>query len=182
MNVPTDRIEPFAFFLNQIGLCADAEDLYFMALMGALSVPDICGALESQDGKATGAKYMAWFDIWVAPKYFVGSGVDRVPSLTGRQCYGLRCAALHQGRLENDRPGDVRVIFREPGNGVVMHNNLLNDYLNIDVREFTHDVIGGALDWFQTVRNEEIFQRNFEQSMQRYPNGYGPIQGVPVIA
>ena len=43
---------------------------YYLALYASLTLPDICGAMESDDGQATGAKYIAWFDKYVAQKYF----------------------------------------------------------------------------------------------------------------
>jgi hypothetical protein len=74
--------------------CAVGANLYYVALLAALSLPDICGAMESDDGEATGQRYIAWFNRWVAPKYTVRGA----PSLTGEVCYYYRCSALHQGR------------------------------------------------------------------------------------
>ena len=53
--------------------------LYYIALIASLSIPDICGAIESTDGKATRKKYQEWFDKYVAPKY--------CGMLTGEDCY-----------------------------------------------------------------------------------------------
>lgn len=41
---------PFVNFLNQIGLAADNKEIYFVSLLAALSLPDICAALESENG------------------------------------------------------------------------------------------------------------------------------------
>ena len=54
MEMRTDQMDRFHHFINQIGLCADYDELYFVALMAALALPDICGALESETGVATG--------------------------------------------------------------------------------------------------------------------------------
>ncbi len=35
---------------------------YYLALYASLTVPDICGAMESDDGQATKSKYIAWFE------------------------------------------------------------------------------------------------------------------------
>ena len=45
--------------IRQIRL-ASTHGLYYLALLGALSLPDICGALASDNGKATGPKYKDW--------------------------------------------------------------------------------------------------------------------------
>lgn len=47
--------------LNQMK-SANGAGLYYVALFSALAIPDICGALESQDGTANGQRYRAWFD------------------------------------------------------------------------------------------------------------------------
>lgn len=170
---------PFFHLVNQVGLTADNPNLYFIALMSALSLPDICGALESDDGRASGARYKAWFDQWVAYKYQVRGE----PSLTGHDCYMLRCAALHQGRLSHDNAVIKRIIFIEPGAGqYTFHNNMMNGCLNIDVQVFCSDMIGSVCDWFESVVGTNPFEKNHAQSMQRYPLGFGPIHGAPVIA
>src|SRR5438874_2642451 len=46
-------------FFQQIAAAAD-HSLYFLALAGALMIPDICGALGSEDGIAHGHLYKAW--------------------------------------------------------------------------------------------------------------------------
>jgi len=159
---------------------AAAANLYYVALLAALSLPDICGAMESDDGEATRPKYIAWFDRWVAPSYTVGGA----PSLTGEVCYYYRCSALHQGRAAHPRMGYSRVLFVEPGATTnVFHNNILNDALNIDLRLFVRDLLAGALAWLQQVECSANYQRNYALFMQRYPNGLAPyIVGIPVIA
>jgi len=178
-SVPTHQLHPFEQFVNQIGLVADAKDMYFVALLSALALPDICGALGSPDGLATGAKYKAWFQQWVSPKYQIAGAT----SLSGHDCYMLRCASVHQGRLAHPNSKFEGVIFVEPGaSNVVLHNNLLNGYLNIDVLQFAIDIIQSSLEWFDSVRGTNPFEGNFVNSMRWHPTGFGPIHGVPVIA
>ncbi len=66
---------------------ASAAGLYYLALFGALTLPDICGALAASDGKATKSKYITWLR-------------SNVPEEAGDAdlIYGLRCSLLHQGR------------------------------------------------------------------------------------
>lgn len=165
--------------LNQIRAANDAG-LYYVALFSALAVPDICGALESQDGTANGQRYKAWFDHWVAPKYSFFGGT----SLTGEVCYYYRCAALHQGCAIHPKMQYSRIIFVEPGNrGIMLHNNVMNDALNIDVGRFCEDVISSCESWLAAVAADHTVQQNLANSMQRYPQGLTPyIAGIPVIA
>jgi hypothetical protein len=152
------------------------RDLYYVALMAALAIPDICGAMQSGDGQATGERYRAWFERYVGPRY--------VGTLTGADCWSFRCSLLHQGSTQHPDSSYSRVIFVEPSaTGNVFHNNILNDALNLDVRIFCRDVLEGAHRWLADYEHTDTYRRNFERFMHRYPNGLAPyIVGVPVFA
>ena len=170
--------------LDQIDKAAASGD-YFLALFGALTIPSICGALESANGEDDKPKYIAWFDKWVAKKYVVGP--NRQPSFSGEQCYSFRCAMLHQGRAQHKGLGYTRVLFLEPTvamrRGLVLHNNILNDALNLDVRSFCGDLVGSAREWLATVAGTEPFETNLKSTVRRYPSGILPyIGGAPVIS
>src|SRR5688572_25497386 len=97
-------------------------------------VPDMCGAMGSPDGRTSPDRYVDWFDQHVAPAY--GGFV------TGQDCYGLRCSMLHQARFEPHKGSYSRVLFIEPGtSGILMHNNIMGDALNIDVQRFVVDML-----------------------------------------
>jgi hypothetical protein len=164
--------------LSQIQLAINGH-AYYLALYASLTVPDICGAMESENGHATKHKYIAWFDRDVAPKYFACGQA----TLTGEACYFYRCALLHQGRAQHPNLGFSRILFVEPGVSTnVFHNNVLNDALNIDVSIFCSDILQGAEHWLHIAEITENYKKNFHLFMQRYPNGLPPyIVGVPVI-
>jgi hypothetical protein len=151
---------------------------FFVALIASLAVPDICGAMESPNGKASPAAYMSWFDSWVSSAYITNG----TPLIDGTTCYYYRCAALHQARAQHPKLGYSRIIFIEPGHGLVMHRNVLNDVLNIDVRIFCSDITHGARQWLDQRGLHSLVRKNLSESMQRYPNGLPPfIVGIPVI-
>jgi len=150
-------------------------NLYYLSLFVALSLPDICGAIDSKNGEATSKKYKEWFDEYIASKY---SGF-----LTGEDCYRFRCSLLHQGSSQHPKSAYSRVLFVEPiGTTNVFHNNVMNDALNIDVRIFCNDMIEGAKKWLQKVEKTDLYKENYNKFMKRHPNGLKPfIVGVPVI-
>lgn len=150
-------------------------NLYYLSLIAALSVPDMCAALSSRDGKTTGPKYALWFDQNVAPKY---NG-----NLDGQTCYQFRCSLLHEGSTQHPRSPYSRVLFLEPyQNTNIFHNCLIQDALNIDVRFFCRDIVASASDWLAVNESSPIFKANFPKFIQRYPNGIHPyIVGTPVI-
>ena len=160
--------------LTQIESGLEAS-LYYISLFAALTIPDICGAISSQDGESTRQKYADWFDEYVAEKY---NGF-----LSGENCYRFRCSLLHQGSSQNPKNKYVRVLFIEPtATTGTFHNNIINDALNIDVRIFCSDIVRGARVWLEKAKDTELYKINYDKFMRRYPNGLKPyIVGVPVI-
>ncbi|KKT35303.1 MAG: hypothetical protein UW24_C0011G0006 [Parcubacteria group bacterium GW2011_GWA2_44_12] len=162
-------------FLTQIEKGLDAN-LYLLSLFSALAIPDICGAMSSENGEASAEKYKTWFDKYVATEYN--------NFLNGNDCYYFRCSLLHQGSTQHNESNYKRVLFVEPSATTnVFHNNRINGALNIDVRIFCKDLIDGAKKWLEENENTDLYKQNFDKFMRRYPNGLPPyIVGVPVIS
>ncbi|MGO9964937.1 MAG: hypothetical protein ACLPUG_16115 [Acidimicrobiales bacterium] len=170
-------------FLGQLEAAASDSRLYYVALLGALVIPDICGALESQNGLASGLRYKRWFDTHVAPLHV--NVRTHQPFLNGESCYRFRCSFLHQGRTRRTGQGYTRIVFIEPGvqSPVHAHMNILNDALNIDVQDFCLEMVGSARRWLAGVIGTEPYQTNMNNFVRRYPTGLSPyIAGVPVIS
>ncbi|WP_218668306.1 hypothetical protein [Sediminibacillus massiliensis] len=74
-----------------------------------------------------------------------------------------------------------KILFVEPDHGMVMHNNEINDVLNIDVEIFCKDLIKAASEWYKKAKNTDNFKKNYEKTFKRYPDGLAPyIVGIPV--
>lgn len=148
--------------------------LYYAALMLALSLPDICGALGSENGRSSGAKTRRWLEEW---------GFSAVAS----SIYGLRCSLLHQGSAFPD-DGSERVIFIEPnplnfGMDHLVVETRAGAALFVDVPSFVEDVAVGVERWLGRHGSSSTVQRNLLRFAHRRPNGLPPfIDGVPVIA
>jgi hypothetical protein len=70
--------------LAEIEKALDAG-LYYLAVMLAVAIPDICGALESKDGRSGPVQYKAWYDAHLA---------NRIYDLTADDCYSLGVASF----------------------------------------------------------------------------------------
>lgn len=162
-------------FLAQIKKGLD-ENLYFLSLFSTLAIPDLCGAMGSENGEARPGKYKTWFNKYVAFKY---NG-----SLSGDDCYFFRCSLLHQGSSQHPKNTYKRVLFIEPSaTKPILHNNIMNDALNIDVRIFCIDIVTGAEKWLSENEKTKLYKKNYDKFMRRYPNGLSPyIDGLPVIS
>lgn len=150
---------------------------FYLALFASLTMPDICGAMGSKNGEAKGELYKDWFDKYVAHKYR--------GNLDGSNCYAFRCSALHQGRTEHKDLGYSRILFLDPtsSSGIVLHNNVLEDALNIDVRQFCQDIVDGVRSWLDDMVGDENFNKHYPHFLQRYKGGLSPyITGVDVFS
>jgi len=159
--------------LDQIRLALN-QNLYYVALWTCLTLPDICGAIDSTNGQADPGKYARWYDKWVA---------RNCPSFTGQDCYYFRCTMLHQGRMMIPRGTYSRVFFLEPGaTSNIFHCNVFNNALNIDLRIFCEAMIDGAERWLKSVVGTPLFTQNYNSFVRRYPTGIPPyVVGTPVI-
>ena len=82
------------------------NDCYIVALMGALTLPDICGKSAYPELKV-GAWYTKWCDTYVYPARTdidksVGNVDCGITNVNGQIIYSLRCSLLHQGSSDID--------------------------------------------------------------------------------
>lgn len=161
---------------------AVGAELYYLALMSALAIPDIAGALETKDGEASGKHFAAWYEKWVHPILLKSRG--RINPLSGQLCYGFRCALLHQGRSQRQKDQYSNIMFIEPGHpNYGLHYCLISgDALLIQLDEFVEEVLRGCEAWLEYIEGTETFENNYRLFARRHPQGLAPyIVGVPVI-
>lgn len=137
---------------------------YLMSLNTALIIPDVCAALQSQNGKTNGKKYAAWFNEYLGDEYG--------PLVTGEDIYKIRCAVLHQGKLNNDNFLNYdRIAFQLPDkNNNVFHRNVSGGFLNLHINVFIRDLIAGYKEWAIATEGDENVKRNYEQAIKMYTN------------
>jgi hypothetical protein len=154
--------------------------LYYLAVVMAVTMPDICAALEAANGRTSGDKYKAWYNAHLAPLY---------PRLTDDDCYSLRCGVVHQGRFGHPGMQYDRIIFTLPDpRGNIFSGNVFGGggnppTLNLDAEAFCRDVIAAVRAWFAAKQADANVVANLPNLVQFRPNGMAPfIGGVPVIA
>lgn len=161
------------FLLREIEQALDAG-LYFIALQSSLTLPDICAALISPNGRTNREKYIKWYDTYAKEaSSFAISGTD---------CYCFRCSCVHQGSTQHSDSSYSRIVFIAPNSYIMGHNNIINGALNIDINVFCRNIISSVRKWVSQVKDNPIFTANYPNLLQWYPNGFFPyIVGVPVI-
>ncbi len=173
--------------LRQIEMAIDGN-LYYIALFTSLSLPDLCSAIDSQNGESTGKKYVQWYDKWVRPqiveviKQFIPDVADP-PDFFGENCYHFRCSLLHQGTSQHPKLGYDRILFVAPGKmkGFIHHSKSNGAYL-IDVNLFCTEIVLGVRHWLNAVGQTQLFKKNYNKFVRLYPQGLSPYIGnIPVV-
>lgn len=131
------------------------------ALALSLTLPDICGKIDNP-GEKSKARYIPWFDTYVAPQITKNYGalIDESGTpralLSGSNCYGLRCAYLHEGSAELSGQVAQEAVksFRfvvSPGTSLLHFNrDIEKSQLQVDVRQFCKDILSGVTSWLAT--------------------------------
>ncbi len=142
---------------------AVATGNWYAALSLALTMPDICGRLENPTARSQ-ARFVAWFDKFLLKRYQapVGASGKLHTFLCGYDCYALRCAFLHQGEfgIDDQRAQQAleRFHFTAPRPGLFVHNNQVNNTLQLQVDAFCSDVCGAVEEWLTAVKGDADVQ------------------------
>lgn len=152
--------------LTEIEKCIEIG-LYQTALGMTLSIPDICAALESNNGEASGDKYRKWFDTYVTEE--VGISSD--------DCYYFRCSFLHQRSTFHKKSSYSRIVFAEPTSSNTFHSIDLMGTFVIDLKTFCYEIINAARRWLDAVENDPNFIKNKINSFKKQDNGLLPLVG-----
>ncbi len=93
MLAPGQLATAFGVYWREMERCRQAK-AYWALLHVTVCLPDICAALESDDGEATGSRYISWSDIYLPDSLLLGA-----------ERYRMRCKVLHQGRAALEQAG-----------------------------------------------------------------------------
>lgn len=165
-EVPANMVGLLTMVL-QMNQALDAG-LYMPAMVVALTLPDIMGALESEDGRATGPKYQAWL-----------SRNANYRSEDALRIWEIRCSLLHQGRANK---GEVEVAFTVPGTAQI-HNlsTVSHDGVKIgwySIEEFVRQMSTAVIAWLKQFGATKQAQRNLERFARLRPEGVSVVSGT----
>jgi hypothetical protein len=172
--------------LKQVNVAMD-YGLYYLAVAIALTLPDICAALESADGTAKPDRYKNWYREWLQPRY---------PMLEPNDVYVLRSGINHRGQSE---PHGIqptlnfdKVVFVIPhlsrtNSATDLHcriEGVTGDRtLSLDAAFFCQDVLQSVHQWYAKKATDPNVVANMPKVLTFRPDGFPPhFVGVPVIA
>jgi hypothetical protein len=148
-------------------------NLFTLSLQGCLVLVDICGALESSDGRSTGLRFKQWFETNVVP-----SGTFVTPE----DAWLLRCGMLHQGRSSSSAYKSI--VFSLPdGRNNTFHNLVFREILNVDLGHFIEEVLGAASVWWASNQAIGPVAGNAVMLVRIRNDGMSPVimPGVPYL-
>ena len=153
-----DLNRAFETYWNEMHQCRTAK-AYWALLHVTVCIPDICAALESQNGEATPASYKAWCGQYL---------ID--PLLSASERYRIRCKILHQGRATTDQPSRYTAFaFGQPSEtGEVDHKRVIETVLHLDVGELAREMKSAVEEWIRTIeeRSSSAAAMNVERNLQ----------------
>ena len=144
---------------------AGAGGQYFAALLIALTLPDMCGALASENGRASRSKYRAW----LVANLHVSD--DHAQSI-----YDFRCSPLHQGSAHPQSGRGSVTAFIEPTPSSPQLHNLTTDVNGervgwMSVPMFVEDIAVAVDRWFARYGDTSTVQRNLGRFVKASSGG-----------
>lgn len=144
-------------FVKALELSLTSKNWYSVLFI-SLTLPDICGKVDYPDA---GSKHRTinWFKKYIEPTYTITSHGSDVIFLSGTDFYALRCALLHEGQddISTQRAREVldKFKFVQPlHHGIYIHNNMLNNTLQLQVDQFGKDVLYAVKEWLKDIEND----------------------------
>ncbi|WP_344698905.1 hypothetical protein [Sphingomonas limnosediminicola] len=153
---------------------AITNGLPYLAMMQALAVPDICGALMASDGRATRSAYLAWYGEYMWGNFIL---------LSPEQCYSLRCGFVHQSRSDLAGGHFKRIAFHCHFWGAMDSMPMVDmgDTLYISVEQFCAHLNNAAHRWFATVAFDPTVLEN-AQSLLKPKRSLNAMMGSFVLS
>ncbi len=152
-------------FSNSIRESLNTEN-WHAALMMALTMPDICGLIETPEENSK-TRSVNWLKRWIEPLYTHRIGHDAHVHVFfhAEDCYALRCSFIHEGSsmIEQQRARKVLDDFHfivPPSRGGIKHCNQKNSYLQLQVDIFCNQIADKVDEWAESIAgNPEIEAR-----------------------
>ena len=145
---------------------------WYAALFIALSMPDICGAIENPHAGSK-ARYIKWFNEYLKPIYAPETMPEQY-RFSGADCYSCRCACLHSGMNLENKNRTRKYIFTPPvGRGGIMHGNINGSVLQLQIDIFCGEVADLVDKWYQDHLGNPVIQQRISELMRiHWPYGH----------
>ena len=125
------------------------NELYFIALSSALTLPDICGKAAYSTERSSRKRYILWYDQEIGKYEKNPEDKKDMPYLSGEVIYSLRCSLLHEGNpnmtndsLRTNQPIDhfSLVVEKAKSFDIYLDASKITTLGNVQIREYRMNV------------------------------------------
>jgi len=134
---------------------------YYAAILLALTLPDVCSALESANGASTPETYKNWYEKWLGPQY---------PTVTGADIYFLRCSVAHQAAFNHPAMQVKKVYFTLPTGLLIYDQNEDEHGLQLDLIRFCKSMAEAVDRWYSAKGNTPEVEKNIKRMFRFLPD------------
>jgi hypothetical protein len=155
------------------------HSLYYLAIVMALTLPDVCSALENPKGLTNGGMYRRW-----CKKHLK----SRFPHMSPNSLQDLRNGVIHSGQtgIANQQYGRVIFTVPHPSGNRILNSSIdmgSSGVLQLDATDFCQGMVEAVRDWYEQVKADVNVKANLPNLVRLRPSGFPPhIVGFPVIA
>lgn len=165
MNNRLNRSGNLRHFIDAARRAAE-DDNWFAAIALALTLPDICGAVDDPGKGRSAARFIAWWDERMAWRFVVRPDADEQPQwepftyLPGADAFALRCAYLHSGTDNTAGPktNHERIRFLGPPNASGFGYSETDQILYLGLEPFVEWVCLAVEDWLADRASDPVAQ------------------------
>lgn len=151
--------------------------LYTVSIMSALALVDICGALNSNNGRATSDHFKAWWEANLPADVTVLDGVD---------AWELRNGLLHQGHLRGKTYKYLGIALPRP-DGPIIIDSLFREteddpgVLVLNSEQFVTAILDAVSAWWEANRSRDPVAGNAQKLARVRTRGMRPIGDIPML-
>jgi len=164
------------------------QENWYSGLTLALTLPDICGKLESPNSSSS-KRYIKWFDQYLGEKYSAEIQGKKTVFITGRDAYALRCSYLHggEGDISAQKVQELleEFLFMAPifRNGEFTGSNCIkiNNKLQLRVDLFCLDICNATDRWTENHKGNKRLLKAASKMLEVHDDGITLYNGGIII-
>lgn len=154
-------------FINAIRTSVKNEN-WLAAVFMALTMPDICSAVQNPFNRKVGIRYTEWYDRYFKGVYKVG-----LVTFTAQDCYQFRCRCLHEGiaRKKDDEHFNLTPPIK--GLPIEIHLNDINGVIQLQIDIFCEDMCRAVESWVKAMEPYPAVRERMKELIEiKFPPGF----------
>ncbi|OBW43477.1 hypothetical protein AB670_00006 [Chryseobacterium sp. MOF25P] len=153
------------------------NDNHYAALTVALTLPDICGKLESPMKKSS-VRFIEWFDRYLKENFQSNQQGELNIFLTANDCYALRCSFLHEANDDISEQRAKETLDKISFVTMNLHKIKIDNVLFLNVKMFCIAIIEAVKNWLKDIDTDKDIQERINNLLKINTSGFSPMPGI----